>query len=175
MWYFLVLNILGFFLHINSNIYILFPDYYVCISSTSMGESSSYYFAPFIWHITSFSHKDMDSLKCPSKGKWMEENGSIVEGPFWSCKGSWFNAKHPHGSPKPYTPLVPEDPRLSSYLSSHQTFHLHTCWQADHKHTEMNPFWQVEGGKVLFSLHCQITVHHWRKPGQKLKQDWNPV
>jgi hypothetical protein len=27
--------------------------------------------------------------------------------------------------------------------------------------------------KGLFSLHFQIIVYHWRKPGQELKQSWN--
>lgn len=29
---------------------------------------------------------------------------------------------------------------------------------------------QVEKGKGLFDLNVQITLHHWRKSGQELKQ-----
>jgi hypothetical protein len=28
-------------------------------------------------------------------------------------------------------------------------------------------------GKGLLGVHFQIIVHHWRKSGQELKQDWN--
>lgn len=32
---------------------------------------------------------------------------------------------------------------------------------------------QVGEEKGLFGLHFQITIHRWRKSGQKLKQGWN--
>jgi hypothetical protein len=38
------------------------------------------------------------------------------------------------------------------------------------KHLDQKASW---GGKGLFSLNFHIVVHHWRKSGQELKQDWN--
>jgi hypothetical protein len=38
------------------------------------------------------------------------------------------------------------------------------------KHHDQKRSW---GGKGLFGLHFQITIHQWRKSEQELKQSWN--
>ena len=38
------------------------------------------------------------------------------------------------------------------------------------KHHNQKALWEGNG---LFGLHFQITVHHWRKSGQELRQGWN--